>query len=268
MRHSSYTYRILNKTTWITGCPRSGTTILGKILSTLKGVEYSFEPETLFSLLPLIQKINKKNWSDIYENYLIEDLFYNLCTGRKINLKQTDDSSIFHSLNKKQINKKLKLNLRRKDFDRYLKKNKKILIIKAPSLASSFVKLQNYYPQNKFIVTKRSNSALISSMVQKGWFKKSGHLYLPKYISKYGLETKSYKTWINSNEKEKIQIYINLVEKHLKKIKKKYIVNYEQLIKNPNKVVGEICNYLNLKKTHKTKEIIEQVHNRRDGRAV
>ena len=107
MKHSIYTNKILQKTTWITGCARSGTTVLGKILSTLKGVEYAYEPEIFFSLIPLIHNVEKKYWTNIYETYLIEDLFFNLCLGRKINLKKNDDSSIYNSLNKKQIKQKL-----------------------------------------------------------------------------------------------------------------------------------------------------------------
>ena len=46
MKHSIYTNKILQKTTWVTGCARSGTTIMGKILSSLKGVGYAYDPET------------------------------------------------------------------------------------------------------------------------------------------------------------------------------------------------------------------------------
>ena len=60
MKYKNNIKKILNNLIWITGCARSGTTILGKILSTLKNVEYGFEPELLFGLLPKIHKFNKK----------------------------------------------------------------------------------------------------------------------------------------------------------------------------------------------------------------
>ena len=47
---------IVDNTVWITGSARSGTSILGKILSTLKGAEYAFEPEYLFYILRQIHK--------------------------------------------------------------------------------------------------------------------------------------------------------------------------------------------------------------------
>ena len=259
MKHSINTNKILQKTTWVTGCARSGTTILGKILSTLKGVEYAFEPETLFSLIPLIHNVEKKYWTNIYETYLIEDLFFNSCLGRKINLKKNDDSSIYNSLNKRQIKQKLYLSLRRKEFDSFLKKNKKMLIIKIPDLARSLVKLQNYYPQNKFIVTKRSKSAIISSIIKKGWFKKKNIHSTEIYNNKYWLEPKLYKSWVNANENIKANIYVDMIEKNLRKIKKKYVVDFKTLIKNPKKIIKEVCNYLNLKATHKTEEIIDQI---------
>ena len=257
MKHSFYTNRIVQKTTWITGCARSGTTILGKILSTLKGVEYAFEPETFYSLLPLINKIEKKYWSNIYKNYLINDLFYNLCVGRKINLKKNELNSIYNSLSKKQVKQKLCLKLRRKEFDHYLKKNKKALIIKVPSLARSFLKLQNYYPQNRFIITKRNTSAIISSLIKKNWFKKNSVHYLCN--NKYWIEPKLLKVWAHSNEQEKAKLYVNVIEKYLKKIKNKYVVNFEILLRDPNKIIKEVCNYLNLKRTRKTDEMIEQI---------
>ena len=221
MKSSIYTNKILQKTTWITGSARSGTTILGKILSTLKGVEYAFEPEIFYSLIPLIHNVEKKYWTNIYETYLIEDLFCNLFLGRKINLKKNDDSSIYNSLNKKQINQKLHISLRRKEFDSFLKKNKKMLIIKIPDLARSLVKLQNYYPQNKFIVIQRNKSDIISSIIKKGWFKK-GNIHTPEiYNNKYWLEPKLYRSWINANENIKANIYVDMIEKNLKKLKKK-----------------------------------------------
>ena len=60
MKYNHHINNVLENVIWITGCARSGTTILGKILSTLKNVEYAYEPEFLFRLLPSINKINRK----------------------------------------------------------------------------------------------------------------------------------------------------------------------------------------------------------------
>ena len=64
----------------------------------------------------------------------------------KINLRKTDDSSIYNSLTNKQIRIKLKKKLSRENFDSYLKKNKKSLVIKVPDLAQNLVKLEKILP--------------------------------------------------------------------------------------------------------------------------
>ena len=41
--------------------------------------------------------------------------------------------------------------------------------------------------------------------------------------------------------------------------KNKYIVKYENLTKNPNREINKICNFLKLRKTNKTIDIIKTV---------
>ena len=101
---------------------------LAKSYQPSKNVEYGFEPELLFGLLPKIHKFNKKDWLDIYNTYIIEELFFNLCAGRKVNYKKNEDSYIGHSLNSGDIKKKLSIKISRIDFERYLKKNKNNLL--------------------------------------------------------------------------------------------------------------------------------------------
>ena len=250
--------KILNNTIWITGCARSGTTIIGKILSTLKSVEYAYEPDFLFELLTKIHKLNKKNWLDLYNIYLIEELFFNLCVGRRANFRKIDDSYIGHSLSDKDLKIKLKINLSRIDFENYLKKRKKKLLIKIPDVSRSLITLEKYYPKNKFIITIRNSKSISSSIIKKKWFKNNNDLP-PVYKNPDLLGKSIYNKWIKLNEKKKTELYIKEMNKNCKKIKNKYFFVYENLIKNPNKEINKICKFLNLKKTTKTKEIIKTI---------
>lgn len=250
--------KILKNTIWITGCARSGTTILGKILSTLKTVEYAFEPDYLYTLLPKIHKFDKKNWLNLYNAYLVEELFFNLCVGRKINLRKIDDSYIGHSLSTKDLTAKLNINLSRIDFENFLKKNEKNLIIKIPDVARNLIKLEKYYPKNRFIITTRNNRSISNSIIKKKWFKNNKNLPLI-YKNPDLLGTNIYDKWLKLDEKKKTEEYINQINRKCKKIKNKYIFVYENFIKNPNKEINNICKFLNLKKTNKTKEIIKTV---------
>ena len=258
MKYKKNIKKILNNLIWITGCARSGTTILGKILSTLKNVEYGFEPELLFGLLPKIHKFNKKDWLDIYNTYIIEELFFNLCAGRKVNYKKNEDSYIGHSLNSGDIKKKLSIKISRIDFERYLKKNKKQLIIKIPDVSKNLATLEKYYPKNKFVITKRNSKSISDSILKKRWFKKNDSLpWIYNNPELFGKNT--YRKWFKLNEKKKIEMYIKEMDKNCKKIKNKYFFVYENLIKDPNKEINKLCKFLNLKKTSKTNEIIKTV---------
>ena len=102
----------------ISGCARSGTTILGKIISSFKNIEYSFEPPTIASLLALISTLPKKEWKFLYETYLYEELLLNSLAGRGINCNRADDSSIYKVKSEKIINDRLKNSLRKKDAEK------------------------------------------------------------------------------------------------------------------------------------------------------
>lgn len=258
MKYKRNINKILNNTIWITGCARSGTTILGKILSTLKSVEYAFEPEYLYTLLPKIHSFDKRNWLNLYNTYLIEELFFNLCNGRKINLKKIDESYIGHSLSSKDLKAKLKINISRIDFENFLKKNEKNLVIKIPNISRNLVALEKYYPKNKFIITVRNGKLISNSIIKKKWFQNNNNL--PLIYKNPDLFGKNInKKWLKLNEKEKTEEYIKQVNKSCKKLKNKHVFVYENLIKDPDKEINKICKFLNLKKTIKTKEVIKTV---------
>ena len=250
--------KILENTIWITGCARSGTTILGKILSTLKSVEYAFEPEYLYTLLPKIHSFNKRNWLNLYNTYLIEELFFNLCVGRKVNFRKIDDSYIGHSLSSKDLKAKLRINLSRIDFEHYLEKNKKKLVIKIPDVSRNLVALEKYYPKNKFIITMRNSKSISNSLIKKKWFRNNNNL--PSIYKNRDMFGKNiHKKWLKLNEKEKTEEYIKQINKYDKKLKNKHVLFYENLVNDPNKEINKICKFLNLKKTIMTKEAIKTI---------
>ena len=68
--------------------------------------------------------MNKQYWKTIFETYVVEDLFFNIYLGRKLNFKKKDDSYIKNYLDKNQLNKKINLNIRRRDFYEFIHKKK------------------------------------------------------------------------------------------------------------------------------------------------
>ena len=104
---------IVSKGIFITGCTRSGTTMMGQLVSSLSNVEYAEEPPMIRILLSLIHKLPKKIFKFFFEGYIFEEHMMFTIPGRKINLNKFDQSSIYNSKSINEIEKRLNKSYRR-----------------------------------------------------------------------------------------------------------------------------------------------------------
>ena len=109
-------------------------------------------------------KISKKIWKILFERYITENLL-RLITGRSINFKKNENSSIFDLKSKKEIKKKLQNKLSELDLNDYLKKNQVNLIIKSPSVELNY--LMKIFPKYKIIFTLRDHYEVINSLIKE-----------------------------------------------------------------------------------------------------
>ena len=248
------------KIIWIIGLERSGTTVLGNLLGSCKDVEYLYEPDTLYPILYLKNKISHDKWKMLFECYFYNDLLRNRINNRQINLNKTDDSYYFNYKNKLEQNKKI--------FDIF-KKNKIIprskIIIKVPGLIDEIVNLKKLYKNFQFIIIERTSSEIVNSIIKKAWFKKNyDNRHFP-YIKKgtklypFWLNKKYYKIWNTFNEYEKAAFYVIEYKKKISKLKNLYNVKYDQLTDNPKIVFKDISKKFNLSPTHKTISLIKKI---------
>ena len=262
MNLSKLNKKICKNIIWIIGPQRSGTSLTGKILGSMKEVEYFYEPELLFSLMPSINKIDKKIWSILFETYVVEDLFFNNLTGRKINLKKFEESYIGNYLSKKNINTRLSSLLKKKNLSKKLNKTK--IVIKIPDCIKYFHQYQKIYKKNKFIILRRDIFENLRSLVKKNWYDNLGYTneiypfikdkknYYPIWIEK-----KHKKLWNSFNKYEKAAFYLIENYNYQNKIKNKLTINYEQIVKNPNKILKLFEKNLKVTQTDLTKKNIK-----------
>ena len=256
---------IAKKVIWVSGNPRSGTSLLGKILASCKGCEYSFEPELLPYIINLKDHLNRHKWKEIYQGYIEEELFFNLLVGRKINFRKKEDSSIQVLKSNKEINKKLLTNLSRVYFSKYLKRNKINFIIKFPAIDIN--KVISCYPKNKNVLIRRNIYSVISSLVKKKWFSNQKNLidsFLPHKIIgsrkyPYWFDKKYLKIWKKSNEITRCAIFVLVSENYYHKLKKNILINYEDLVSNPIESIKELTKKMNLRMTKNTFQILNTV---------
>ena len=255
---------INKKIVWITGLPRSGTTILGKLIGSCKDVKYIYEPDGLLPIFFLKNKISFNKWKMLFEGYFYLDLIRNNLCDRRFNLNKKDSSYYFN------YNKKLQFNLN--EFDIF-KKNNKIsaskIVIKLPQCLEILVSLNKIYKYFKIISLERNLFEIIESITRKQWFKKdtiSRFFPVIEHKSKFyptWLKKNFYRSWNKFNEYEKAALYVL----HEKKISKKndniFKIYYNDIIDNPKKVVNILKKKLHLKPTKKTLNIISQIKRRK-----
>ena len=247
----------------VSGTARSGTSLLGKIIGSCKKIEYLYEPETFNYLSYISDKVKKDIWINLIERHLVEN-FLNLINGRTYNFRKNENSSINDMKLMKEIKHKFSKEVSTLDFDNYVKRNQISFLIKSPNLQLN--KIAKNFPNFKMIIIKRNPFQVINSLINKKWFK--GKNYLKTFLPSVKIKGKFYPIWMrnkyinlwhNSNEYTKCAIYLSCTNEQIKEIKKKIVVDYDELIEKPKSTINILLKRLNLKKTKKTHQIIKNI---------
>jgi hypothetical protein len=256
----------INRSIFIAGNARSGTTILGKLLYSMQRVEYAFEPPALFSLLPLIDGLPKEHFMAIYEAYCYEDLLLGAIAGRNINQNRNDDSSIY--LAKSFQNVSTRLGKSWSKDDQVTAAKDAILCIKMPDTALPLVTLKKYYPAMRVIATHRKANPVIDSILKKGWFKNSnlqnqnliwpsqhrGELLVPVWVEKDKIHQ-----WNSWNELERAAYYYCVTTIGLTKIPQAISFSYERMLESPEQEINKLAKTLGLEFGENTAALLSTV---------
>jgi len=250
---------------FISGAARSGTTILGKVVHSLKDVEYAFEPPLLFSLMPLINRFSSEDWKLLFETYLYEDLLINAVSGRSINCNVADDSSIYLVKSKDEVHKRIDNSLSKYEAGRIAKN--KTIALKMPDMAQFLPSLQNFYPGIQIIVMRRNACDTLNSLMHKGWFSddvlNQGIIWpfnecLQACIP-FWVNHKDYNSWVEMPEIDRCAYYYIRMNESFSKVSDRIDIDYDDLLKEPDIVVRDLTDRLGLHFGSKTENIIDSI---------
>ena len=200
---------------FITGVQRSGTTLLSVLLSKHPDIfmerrSIAFRLITCFNSLTDILPYNLKVDKSDLQRWLIE----NDSNGRLANLIQTDklqDGGNLVDLIQQSIDLKLKQN------------TKRIWADKSPNLEYFFKDITLLMPQSKMLHIVRDGRAVAQSMS----IRSSRNLLL------------CAQQWVDGNIQALVNQQIAGKERYL-------IIHFEDLVKNPEKTLKAVCEFLNL----------------------
>jgi len=225
-------FKKCNNVVVVTGSARSGTTILGKILHTFKGVEYSFEPPMLVSLFALIDTLPQAQWKLLYETYVYEEFLINALAGRGLNCNRADDSSIYNVKPKILIEGRLEYSLRKIEAERKAKKSR--VVYKLPNIVPFLSKLKVYYPGTKIILITRKAPDVFRSILEKGWFADSTlrneniawpNRFIDGLRVPYWVASEDVEKWCKMNELHRIAYYYIRMNESAKLLPGSYMIN-------------------------------------------
>lgn len=251
----------------ISGSARSGTTIIGKLLHSFKGVEYAFEPPMLFSLFALLPVLPKEEWKLLYETYLYEEFLMNALAGRGLNCNLSDDSSIYRVKDKHLIAERLEQSLRKDEAEKKAETSK--LVYKIPGITPFLTRLKKYYPGSTVVIMTRKAFEVFNSIMEKGWFrsetlKRKNRTWPNHFIRElripFWVDGPDKVAWYRMNEIERIAYYYLRINRSVSELSDCIIIRYEDFIKSPGRILQKLADRLGLTPGEKTEEILNTVH--------
>ena len=260
----------VNQMVFVSGMPRTGTTVLGNLVGSFKNIDYHFEPPMIKALLGYLQtgKLQANEFKFLFENYCFEDLLVPHLAGRTLNFNTHDDSYIKNFLSDEELNKRLGKSHRKRTIEEEAKAYR--LAIKIPASLLEMAALQNIYPEFVKIITYRNSNDVLHSILKKSWFAPDSlslngptliypfvvyaNLKIPACIPK-----RYHDAFVAADELHKAIIFYISQYEALEEVKNFIFVRYEDLTQAPLEISKQLAKQLTVELTDKSMAIIDQI---------
>lgn len=252
----------------VTGAPRSGTSLLGKLVSTLEGIEYHFEPPMVWGLSALLsmKALSPEVASVLLQLHLHEDLLLESAHGRKANLRPGDDSLVLNSIHWPELLSRWQNIRNRDDAINYIADRKLRLAFKMPSVMDAIPFFDATLPESQFIVIMRDGRDVVKSIIKKRWLSDEGlkNNYWPFKIVNgnkvpHLVEDSMVGEWVKMNEATRAcylwrrDAEFAIQAKNSGLGNRLHILSYEELRQNPDAIMDELAQFLSTQATNLTK---------------
>ncbi len=253
----------------ITGSGRSGTTIFGTLMHSLRQVEYFFEPPLIVPLFIKFEEMNPRDWLALYSYYVFDALFLQAISGRNLNFNPNDDTYIYKVKSREDIAGRLERSARRAEI--VTRADEYTVAYKHPDLIFFLDAIFSVLPQSRVIVIHRNPNDILNSLLKKKWFSQSSleknspiQIY-PKAIEcnqkiPFWVNDSDMGFWISASELDRCAYYLNqALSCSYSRLNDICVIQFEELIKNPSDTLTTILNSLSLTPGPKTNSVLESI---------
>jgi len=261
-----------NRMVIITGMSRSGTSILGKIVGSMEGAIYIFEP-VIMRLLPAMAKTGHMDFgsaSQLLKGILFEDYYLQSLHGRNVNFKESDNSFIGNYQDIAAVKERWVKYERREGVLEDIYKGKYTFLMKINEIHPLLPLLGKMFKGLRVIHIIRNCNAVISSSMKRGWYTdeflnrnmtqwmRAGAPKAPWFVPKEDII--KFREW---NRETRIAYAWRLLGKmaiDYGRGRDNYLeIKYEDLVRDPSRVASSCERFLNSKKTKITARHIKAV---------
>lgn len=270
--------KLTSRMLFITGVPRSGTTILGKIAASFSDMEYDYEPWFLAQLPILASEklIDHGIAGQLLDHYFCE-LFHEKLIGRNANMRITDDSCALNSMPQSELTRRWTRLFSRDDSRRDAKKRRALMAAKMVNLQPFIPFFKKSFPFAKWIHIVRHPFDVAASLSEKGWYENSAlageESLAPKKIVKMGGKKKYLPWWVSAADSG-LFLSLNSFDRGLlnwltmiriwkssRKLlgKNLFEIQYEALLSDPQGNSKRLASFLECRLTAASHKIIRSV---------
>lgn len=261
--------KILDKMVIIGGSARSGTTIMGKLISSLYKTEYMFEPPMLTSLLLKKDELSDQSLKELIQFYFFDNFLLDALAGRNINLNTNDDSCILHVKSEEDIKSRQEKSLTRIELEDIVSNT--AFSFKLPEIVFFLGIIDKLFPENRKILMHRNPNDVINSIVKKRWFSDeflshnhSSQIFAIEILNNikipYWVKQEDKELWVESDELNRCAYYYKRVsEEILNNANNSVIIDYDEFIKKPNEMFKNVVKLVGLEFGEKTQTILNTV---------
>ncbi|MFB6305860.1 MAG: sulfotransferase [Flavobacteriales bacterium] len=261
---SPSSHKLIKNTILITGCQRSGTSLLGNLIGTASDVEYHYEPPLMETLLPSLcsakNEEEKQKWALLFRAFCYEELAVSGLAGRRMNFNKGEKSYIGNMKDKKEIDSRLSGSMRRHELEDEVLNWK--LGFKTPGVTHLLKPLKEIFPDIKTVIIYRNAKDTLQSLVKQKWFDDETpqtiwpcHVYKGSRIPEC-IPENDFDLWLNADTARRSAHYILRQWENTVDSSPTLLINYNELLSEPKKVAEHIFNKLNIKFSDKTKNIL------------
>lgn len=253
----------------ITGSGRSGTTIFGTLMHSLRQVEYFFEPPLIVPLFIKFEEMNPRDWLALYSYYVFDALFLQAISGRNLNFNPNDDTYIYKVKSREDIAGRLERSARRAEI--VTRADEYTVAYKHPELIFFLDAIREVLPEARIVVIQRNPDDVLSSLLQRKWFSadsmdaRSTVQIYPRTIARgvkvpFWVLDADTDFWVAASELDRSAYYLNRVLTcTLGHLERMLVVQFENMVSDPSGTLDLVLDRLALAPGPQTPAVLDSI---------